>query len=176
MKRLPFLLLIAVVFISSNCKKEKQLPPETQTGAGTFGCLVDGKLFRPKGPIFGGPILSCAYQFINGGYYFQLVAANKGDVNYNIGLFTDSLEIKQGITLVLKNENVPGEAYGLYSISKIQGSTIYHTNAIHTGEITIKKFDETNRIVSGTFWFDAVNSSGEKVQVRDGRFDLKYTL
>jgi hypothetical protein len=27
-------------------------------------------------------------------------------------------------------------------------------------------------ILSGTFWFDAVNDIDEKVEIRDGRFDL----
>ena len=176
MKRLPLILLIVIAFISSKCEKDGQLPAETQTGAGTFGCLVDGNVFKPKGSPFGGPILGCAYQLINGGYYFQLHASKKGDINYGIGIFTDSLQIHQGETLILKNEFVPGEAYGLYAISEFQGLTNYLTNSIDTGEITIKKFDETNRIVSGTFWFDARNDSGKKVQVRDGRFDLKYSL
>lgn len=182
MKFKNFLLFFfALILLSAHCKKDKtpeeQLTPETQTGAGTFGCLVNGNVFKPKGDPFGGPILSCAYQYINGGYYFQLAALNKGgSVNYGVGIFTDSLKIQEGVKLILRNKNVKGEAYGLYSISEIQGLTNYITNAIDTGEITIKKLDETNRIVSGTFWFDAINSFGEKVQVRSGRFDMKYSL
>ncbi|MEJ7676398.1 MAG: hypothetical protein WKG06_00655 [Segetibacter sp.] len=38
------------------------------------------------------------------------------------------------------------------------------------GELKITKLDETNRIVSGTFWFDAVNKNGEKF--RCGKDDL----
>ncbi|MEJ7676395.1 MAG: hypothetical protein WKG06_00640 [Segetibacter sp.] len=49
-------------------------------------------------------------------------------------------------------------------------------NLSGTGELHITKFDETNRIVSGTFWFDGVNTNSEKVQVREGRFDMPYTL
>lgn len=175
------LFLVPVLLAGFHCKKDKtpeeQLPPETQTGAGTFGCLVNGNVFKPKGDPSGGPILSCAYQLINGAYYFQLAALNKGgSINYGVGIFTDSLIIKEGVKLILRNKNVKGEAYGLYSISEIQGLTNYITNAIDTGDISIKKLDEVNRIVSGTFWFDAKNSSGVKVQVRSGRFDIKYTL
>lgn len=43
------------------------------------------------------------------------------------------------------------------------------------GELTITHLDEERQIVSGTFWFDAVNKQGEKVQVREGRFDMRYT-
>ena len=28
--------------------------------------------------------------------------------------------------------------------------------------------------VSTTFWFDAVNAQGEIVEIREGRFDMKY--
>ncbi len=44
-----FMILLAV-----SCKKKESsnpkddLPPITHTGANTFGCLVDGKLFKPK--------------------------------------------------------------------------------------------------------------------------------
>jgi hypothetical protein len=153
------------------------LPPETQTGAGTFGCLINGNIFKPKGDPFGGPILSCAYQYINGGYYFQIKAFNKGGaVNYGVGIFTDSSRIQEGLKLVLRNRNVQGEGYGLYSISELQGLTNYITNTSDSGEVIIKKLDSINRIVSGTFWFDAINPSGEKVQIRSGRFDMKYSL
>lgn len=177
-----FLLFLApILLFGLQCRKNKspleQLPPETQVGAGTFGCLVNGNAFKPKGSPFGGPILSCAYQYINGGYYFQLKAFNNGSsVDYGVGIFSDSLKIQEGVKFILRNESVPGEAYGLYAISVIQGLTSYTTNAFDTGEITIKKLDEVNRIVSGTFWFDAFNSTNEKVQVRNGRFDMKFTL
>ena len=58
MKR-TFLLICSLLFITltaNKCKKDKtpenpvdQLPPETQIGANTFGCLVNGKVYIPKG-------------------------------------------------------------------------------------------------------------------------------
>jgi len=35
--------------------------------------------------------------------------------------------------------------------------------------------DVENNIVSGTFWFDAVNDPREIVEVREGRFDMRFT-
>ena len=50
------------------------------------------------------------------------------------------------------------------------------TNSIQTGNLTITKLDQTNQIVSGTFWFDVEHPiSGEIVEVREGRFDMQYT-
>ena len=33
-----------------------QLPAETQTGQGTFGCLLNGQPWTPAGSPFGGPL------------------------------------------------------------------------------------------------------------------------
>ena len=42
-----------IVLCAASCKKDKQnqdqLPPATQTGANTFACLINGKVFIPKG-------------------------------------------------------------------------------------------------------------------------------
>ncbi len=173
-------LLLFTLSLSLQCRKPKseleKLPPATQTGADKFGCLIDGKAFLPKGNPFGGPILSCAYQFVNGGYYFQLKAFNnEGAVKYGVGVFTDSLNIENGIKYTLKNRFTKAQASGIYSISNF-GLVNYLTNDINTGELKISKFDRINRIVSGTFWFDAIDKQGQKVEVREGRFDLKYTL
>ncbi len=52
-KRPPILLLAALLGLSQ-CKKKDpdpvdQLPPATQTGANTFGCLVNGQAWTPNG-------------------------------------------------------------------------------------------------------------------------------
>ena len=183
MKKLITAILVLFVFCFSECKKHKadnpvdQLPTETEIGAGTFGCLVNGKVFTPSGDPFGGPIKSCAYQFVGGGYSFQLKARrSEGSGTYGIGVFTDSLEIQEGTKLLLQKQYEKGKAYGKYSLFSFTGDKLFTTDSISGGELFIKKFDQTNRIVSGTFWFDAVNDVGEKVQVREGRFDMKYTL
>ena len=64
MKKLVFTLLLAASFILYACKKEKLeptppfqpidytvLPPETQTGANTFGCKVNGEVWVPRVPL-----------------------------------------------------------------------------------------------------------------------------
>ena len=42
---------LVLLLLSSSCKKDNisKLPPPTQTGENTFGCLVNGKAFVPKG-------------------------------------------------------------------------------------------------------------------------------
>ena len=77
MKKTLFLYLIIVLLVMTliNCNKDKNsLPPETQTGANTFGCLLNGQVFKPKG---GGiaPIYDCYYQHLSpgdSGYIFHV--------------------------------------------------------------------------------------------------------
>lgn len=57
-----------------------QLPPETQSGANTFGALLAGKPFIPSGGI--NP-LDCVYELINGERFFNL-QGNKRDDDFNL--------------------------------------------------------------------------------------------
>jgi len=46
---------------------------------------------------------------------------------------------------------------------------------LQKGELHIRHFDLEHQIVSGTFWFDAVDTlTGKVVQVREGRFDMVF--
>ncbi|PCI33745.1 MAG: hypothetical protein COB60_07120 [Flavobacteriaceae bacterium] len=116
------LMLLIVFTISLSCCKNDddtpsnpidQLPPATQTGENTFGCLLDGEAFLPGA---GPNNLDCVYQFVNGGYFFAL-QANKRDENFNritIALGTINLQIEEQLTFSLF-ENTSGNAIGIYS-------------------------------------------------------------
>ena len=52
---------------------------------------------------------------------------------------------------------------------------VNYTNNLNTGELKITKLDFTNNIVSGTFWFDVKDNQNVIHQIRDGRFDMKFT-
>ena len=46
----------------------------------------------------------------------------------------------------------------------------------YTGKLIITKLDFENQIVSGIFWFDLENPfTGERVEIREGRFDTLFT-
>ena len=167
MKKLTALLLLmlSLLFLSTiSCKDGDdtstnpidQLPPATQTGENTFGCLLDGESFIPSG---GTNPLDCVYQFVNGGYYFGL-QGNKRNENNNrilLGISTNNLEIEENKTYALA---------GLFR----------YTSTEHLGEVTITKLDTVNQIVSGTFWFDIAHPvTGEIVEIREGRFDMPYS-
>ncbi len=187
MKYRLILLISSLFFITlttSECKKHKpgnpvdQLPPKTQTGANTFGCLINGEVFLPKGPSLS-PILQCAYQYLNTnysqGYFFQLSVGHKYNTNdvAGIGIYTDSLPIMEGIFTL--GDNQKGNAYALYLRYKETENINLYTKSDLPGQLVITKFDEINQIVSGTFWFDVVTSFGDTLKITDGRFDMQFT-
>jgi len=45
------------------------------------------------------------------------------------------------------------------------------------GKLTITKLDFEKRIVSGIFWFDLQHPiTGERIEIREGRFDTLFTM
>lgn len=139
-----------------------KLPPPTQTGANTVGCLVDGKAFLPYGDSPGsGGNPRCDY--IDG--VFLLMFSN-----------LPSEHPRHTITINLQNinynlNNIEEAKYIEYRKSNI---IYFKTDENNLGELYISKFDRESGIISGTFWFDAVNKKGEKVEIREGRFDMQY--
>jgi hypothetical protein len=85
-----------------------------------------------------------------------------------VNITTDSLLVKEGVSYTFKKQK--GYPKALYSNDK--GSYYRLENDI--GNLYISKFDPINRILSGTFFFVGTNSRGEKVNITDGRFDVRY--
>ncbi|QTY27811.1 DUF6252 family protein [Flavobacterium sp. CS20] len=152
-----------------------QLPEATQIGANTAGALVDGQPITPKG---GGinPNLIAFYQFVDGAYFFNVGILNsENNITKSIKVFANENIIEEDEVYTLnKDDNSVGYG-GNYSILSNETDSFYFTNTDFTGELIITHLDEQNRIVSGTFWFDAVNEDGEVVEVREGRFDVTYS-
>ena len=169
-------LLIATIFIFSQCKKnnndEPQLPPETNTGAMTFGCKVNGKIFVPRDGR-GKPGLFVQYVNLGlgpgGGWYLNIPATNWIPSSpESINIETDSLLVSQGQTYQFKNAK--GFPRAFYN-----NRDIFPKFDNDSGSIFISKFDQVNRIISGTFFFVGTSAtSGIKVNVTEGRFDLHY--
>lgn len=172
-------LLCSLLLFSASCKKEKSknpiddLPPATQTGANTFGCLVNGEAFLPKNKGIGGQALSRQYVFDKGKYNLILRASDRTleTTVPSVGIQIDSILFDNERNWVLNNEYTRmGEYF-------IIGGNIYFnnykTNSTNTGKLIVTYWDNTKGIISGTFSFDAVNAKGEKVEIREGRFDVK---
>ncbi|WP_127845447.1 hypothetical protein [Psychroflexus aestuariivivens] len=146
-----------------------QLPEATQTGENTFGCLLDGEAFIPGG---GTNPLDFVYQFVDGGYYFQLQGRKRND-DFNlisINLITRAKEIEEGETYLLLEEAL-GNASGIFGFN----GGLSFTSIQNSGQLTITHLDMNNQIVSGTFWFDVIDHDGNLRKIREGRFDMEFT-
>lgn len=167
------LLLILTVFTLTSCDKDdnkpktelEKLPPATQTGARTFGCLLDDVAFVPTKSN-----CSSFYQYVNG-YYFSL----QGNLYVNkeyilLGLSTDNLKIEEGKTYILQDK-IDGNASAAY----LNGNDSFYTSSIEKGEMKISKLDLIKHIVSGTFWYDIKDGKGVTHKIREGRFDVPFT-
>lgn len=176
--------LVCLLFGGAECEKETmpltehgKLPKITKTGANTFGCLIDQIAFVPHSPwkLFGPNIPSkestYVYGDIPGTYNFSIDIYHDGVSNSkNMDFDIKNVELEQKI-YEISDINVPGCFAVEYAIAY---SDIYKTSSTVKGEINIIRFDQGEKIVSGTFWFDAINQDGKIVQVREGRFDLKF--
>jgi hypothetical protein len=179
MKQLKMLLItttVTMLFTFSRCKKDKteeaQLPPETTTGAMTFGCKVNGKVFVPKDGR-GKPGLFVQYVNLGtgpgGGWFLNISAINwMPSTPEGVNINTDSLIVSEGVTYSLKYRK-KGFVGAFY-----ENGPQYDAKD-NSGELKVKKFDNVNRIISGTFFFTGTdNSNGQTVSITDGRFDIRY--
>lgn len=170
-------LLFVVLFIGNSCKKNSdKLPPATQVGANTFGCLLDGKVWLPSG--------GSAWSGINptrGGFFSD--AAGKTNIYISANSDNDYIEIYlKHITstgLFYLNTNTPvipnavfPESYGAYFIKN--SSDYFVTDSLHTGMVNITYADTIRGIVSGTFEMQVFNKNTSKIKsITKGRFDYK---
>jgi hypothetical protein len=181
------LLLLLTTFTLSCCNKDddnkpktelEKLPPATQTGANTAGCLVNGVAFLPKGYFVTGNLV-CDYidgkDFVLG--INERIIQGATDNIRSITIFSrnQNLHDNVGISFPL-NEDVANSKAGTFMINAptAPDPNYYTTNSTVTGELKITYHNYNQAIISGTFWYDAVNSNGLKVEVRSGRFDMHY--
>jgi hypothetical protein len=151
-------------------KENKELPPITQTGEDTFGCLVDGELWLPKGQL-----LTTSK---------TLVELERWYGNIRIWKINANRRVSSGFSFRIPEEGF-NEGVASITVDKSQDLGIYFSwednypdenftwNKNLQGELIISKLDTINKIVAGTFWFDLIGDKGTKVEIRDGRFDLK---
>ncbi|NCU05173.1 MAG: hypothetical protein GXC73_14430 [Chitinophagaceae bacterium] len=170
------------VLLTSGCKKNKlseidKLPPATQTGSKTFGCLVNGKAWIPsKEDWFSTSALRFYYDNSPGGQFaitaeFQNSSQNR---NETIGIVCDSILTRS--TYDLNNKNATNGRV-LFMNSKIFGAcrliSSSDNDAQITGFISITRFDLAQGIICGKFEFTIKKIGCEPINITNGRFDAK---
>ena len=172
----PFLLLLTLpLALLLGCKKDApdpagQLPPATQTGANTLGCLVNGVPWTPQG--------------------------NNGSSNYSVSYdqnpygvldarayrYQQPTDNFQYLILFARELRGP-KSYDLRDLvntrvswyDKLTGCDLSSddANTYHKGTLTITRLDRQAGIISGTFAFTLAKPGCDTVRVTQGRFDKR---
>ena len=174
------LLLLAALLGLSQCKKKSdpapvdQLPPATQTGANTFGCLLNDQAWTPSGndgvPNYrvtydpgyaGGSLVIRVYRYPDNTSKFQSMTFG-GDRIAQPGVYP--------FVLV-------GDRKAFFADHKLAPPCDDFSEApsltYRTGNITITRLDLAQGIISGTFTFKLAKPGCDTVRVTQGRFDKK---
>ena len=179
------LLLYSALLLLTQCSKCKndpaptdpasRLPPATQTGANTFGCLLNGQPYTPQGRVGSGPNFALSYDAgFNGGDL--IVRTYQGD--------------GQGGNVAIDLHFVPGASIGTYSLNLPGGvGGASYTNSrdkslcgeiltdasisYRRGSLTITRLDPSLKIIAGTFELRFVRPGCDTIRITQGRFDKK---
>jgi len=170
------LILCLLVLNTTSCRRdsyEESLPLVTQTGKNTFGCLVNGLVWRNKGPApFPSPNLYFSRSLIS-----QIIAIRSEDDNiYQV------ISISTKIPISVGKYSLNGLNYQAKFINNIT-SCYYQADSISaSGELEITKFDTLNNIISGLFNFKATKFNSINIvskgncdstlSITEGRFDI----
>ena len=196
MKSKTFLLLILTFPLWGlgvfSCSKDNpapedtlaKLPPETQTGANTFGCVINGQVFYPRD--------GSSSLFNPGGKGLKFWAAPGGTNEYNEieiknlqdGKPANSMLIHlQGLDqlkvgdYVWRDSNYQSSIDGLmqnYVYAKIYDASVntwkFYGSYENSGKITITKY---GNIISGNFSGKLRLQNGTvEINIQNGRFDI----
>ena len=181
------LFLFAITFFNcENNDPEDQLPPITQTGANTFGAIVDGSVFVPADSFSSTPGNSKfkGLQVLVGNDF----STNNGDDKWTI--LTGNFKINPSIYIYiyipsLLNINVNqtiGKSDG-FENSDLPNPHIYcHINGNNntflsyenSGFLEFSKLEINNGIYAGTFSVKLKNKDNENdiIEITNGRFDI----
>ena len=205
MKKLIYVLLIAFSLGAlGGCNKDEHaeldsgsvgtLPPETQIGANTFGCLINGNLLIPRDGNRGLGTTGRG-MFMDGGY--------PNGTEYNEIIVRDYRSFRSGSMLVHihslvqlgAGDYIIDESNGQSSIDGLNHTYLhcsvfdaasntykFYKSFENSGVIKITKFTFTpgvSSIISGTFTCRVRNSlnPADEIEITSGSFDINgYTL
>ncbi|WP_201977508.1 DUF6252 family protein [Hymenobacter rubidus] len=175
-RKLPVYLGLLLLTQCSKCKKDDpapidQLPPATQTGANTVGCLLNG---QPWAPVGNGTSQSFQVNYdptlSNGVFDLRAYKYNGGsNGDQYIVLFLNPFQ--SAGTYDLSNSSVTNVTFnnpqtGCYYNSRDSG--VYCR-----GQLIITLLDTKAHIIAGTFEFTLAKPGCDTLKFTQGRFDKK---
>jgi len=174
-KQIVLLLFLALLTVScSNWweEPERPLPAKTQTGANTFGCRVNGKVWVASSGFLSPTPLSTMKQSSNylwvSAYDYQEKTEGLRSISfyfYSSNDFENTDSVKIRMTLYdIKNNKV------LHGLSQ----TFIVTDAIFSN-LKTSFFDDSNHKISGEFAFTIRDTldKNKVFKITEGRFDVK---
>jgi hypothetical protein len=179
--RLPPASLLAALLSLSQCKHHNptpvaQLPAATQTGADTFGCLVNGQPYTPAG---------------NTGSSNLYVDPTWRDGNFNLTTYRIAGSRRQYLTI----NAFSVKAVGSYSFALVNGveevfysdldtnsnlpppcATMYDSRDVtyRKGRLQINRFNTSAGIIAGTFEVTVARTGCDTLKLTQGRFDVRF--
>jgi len=149
-----------VIIIITSCNNDDnssknpidQLPPETQTGANTFGFLVNGEPINITNTSNQTAIYQGGFIQFGGGGIYMIVSEP---------------------FIINTQNNLTGKARYLVDPNPQLGCH-YEFKDTYEGYVKFTKIDRLNYIISGTFEFSTVTDNCDDIKITNGRFDLKY--
>ena len=173
MKPVLFLTILILTTCCSSCellfpKSEpktelEKLPPITQEGKNTFGCLVNGEAFTVS----------------NTSNQVAIFQQSK----LQFGASIDDGDLDESVYMVVGDPLVENEVYSFidagynaeYQYRNTDKICIYEFKNTYNGTLFFSKIDRINYIISGTFEFSTVTQGCDTIRITEGRFDMHYT-
>ena len=163
---------LCLLSLAISCKKQgiDLLPPATNNGSNTFGCLINGKAFvgQSRSELFLNiAAVQSSYHdgtlSVLGSHYFG--STPTGSI-FGISIYIQTPKHLGTIA-------VPGANRNNISYSDNQETFRFNSDSTHTGSVIITRFDSVTHIYSGTFQGSLIDTNGKIAQITDGRFDVK---
>ena len=155
------------------------LPPETQTGANTFGCLVDGKLLVPYSDDSNYEGFSKELQSPYGGLFRVGGSFYKsGSPKQSCGFLIRKIQKEGTYKLYYSRKEHLANGINTNDWVEYRKDDTYYNMKVSQSNFTVEitKFDQKNYIVSGRFYGTLYHEkdSTRKVEITQGRFDVKF--
>lgn len=157
------------LLIANSCKsKEDALPAPTTEGRNTFGCKINGKVWiangvnNEQGP--SAKPIEVEFRQLSTSTFYLFIHTN-ANTKDRVQLSLPAGKI--GSNILTNRYNEP---FGIYYDNQFR---LFNSMEANPGKVVITRLDTINRIVSGTFEFDAqfiVNK--EVTRITEGRFDI----
>ena len=177
--KLPLYLALLLLTQCSKCKKDDpapvdQLPPATQSGANTFGCLVNGQPYTPQGRVGLGSNFDLSYDpGFNGGALIVRTYMAK-TINDRKYLSVLGMHIARTGSYPFSSANEANAFYSdLFVPLPCDDYDSREPGTFSQGNLTVTRLDLAAGIVAGTFSFKLYHPGCDTLRVTQGRFDGK---